>query len=195
MKGFTLVEMLAALFVFGLLTAAGALVMGSSLDGQNAVRERMDRLGRLQQTRAILKADLGQLAPRPTRSREDGAVRPVFIGARPVEGRTFMAFVRRGWENPDGAPRASAAYVEYAIVEGRLERRSQPWLDGTAPGGGQVLVEGVASARVQYLQRGVWSETWTPANEADYPRAVRLVLDLKGLGDFEQLLLTPGGLR
>ena len=40
MKGFTLVEMLAALFVFGLISAAGALVMGSTLGGQAAVRAR-----------------------------------------------------------------------------------------------------------------------------------------------------------
>lgn len=195
MKGFTLVEMLAALFVFGLLTTAGALVLGSTLEGQEAVRERMDRLGRLQQTRAILKADLGQLAVRPTRTRETGARRPVFTGTAPAGGRPFMAFARRGWGNPDAAPRASLQYVEYRLVDGRLERASHPWLDGSVSGPGQVLVEGVTAARVEYLYRDIWSPAWVAAPDAAYPRAVRLVLEIDGLGAFDQLLVTPGGPR
>lgn len=195
MKGFTLVEMLAALFVFGLLTAAGALVMGSTLEGQGAVRARMARLGELQQTRAILKADLGQIAPRPTRAREDGAARPVFLGTPPAGGAPFLAFARRGWENPDASPRASVQYIQYRLVDGRLERVVYPRLDGAAPAGAQVMIDGVKALRVQYLHRGVWRVAWTPASDADYPQAVRMDLEIRDLGGFDQLFLTPGGLR
>ncbi|MFZ3006359.1 MAG: type II secretion system protein, partial [Phenylobacterium sp.] len=45
MKGFTLVEMLVALFIFSLLAAAGVTVMRFTVDNQVAVRGRMDRLG------------------------------------------------------------------------------------------------------------------------------------------------------
>ena len=195
MKGFTLVEMLAALFVFGLLTAAGALVMGSTLEGQSAVRARMSRLGELQQARAILKADLGQIAPRPTRTREDGAARPAFLGTAAAGGAPFLAFVRRGWENPDASSRASVQYVQYRLVDGRLERLAYPYLDGAPPVGAQVMIDGVKAARVEYLHRGVWRPAWTPVADADYPRAVRLVLEIRDLGGFDQLFLTPGGPR
>lgn len=195
MKGFTLVEMLAALFVFGLLTAGGALVMGSTLESQTAARARMARLGELQRTRAMLKADLGQIAPRPTRTAEGGLPRPAFLGATPSAGAPFMAFARRGWENPDAAPRASVQYVEYRLVDGRLERATYPRLDGAAPAGAQVMIDGVQAVRIQYLDRGSWAPAWSPGHGADYPPAVRITLEIRDLGGFEQLFLTPGGPR
>lgn len=195
MKGFTLVEMMAALFVFGLLTTAGALVMGSTLEGQSAVRDRMARLGELQQTRALLKADLGQIAARPSRDESGAPSRPAFHGAAVVDGAPFLGFARRGWENPDEAPRASVQYVQYRRAADRLERVSFPRLDGTAPGTPQVLIDGVTAVRIQFLHRGVWATTWTPVNDADYPQAVRLSFEVRGLGAFDQLLLTPGGVR
>ncbi|HRD46995.1 MAG TPA: type II secretion system minor pseudopilin GspJ [Caulobacter sp.] len=195
MKGFTLVEMMAALFVFGLLTAAGTLVLGSTLQGQDAVRDRMARLGELQQTRAMLKADLGQIAVRPTRGQEGGARRPVFLGTPAADGKPFLGFARRGWDNPDEAPRPSVQYVEYRLSGRRLERVSFPQLDGAAPGGAQVLIDDIDAVKVQYLYRGAWAPVWTPVNDADYPQAVRLAFEVDGLGGFEQLFLTPGGPR
>jgi general secretion pathway protein J len=193
-NGFTLVEMLAALFVFGLLTAAGSLVVTSTLNGQAAVHARMDRLGALQRSRAMLKADLGQIAVRPTRDRS-GVRGAVFTGRQPDGERPFIALARRGWENPDGRPRASVQYVEYRLVEGRLERLTRAALDGAPVGEPQIMLEGVERLEVAYMNRGAWSRTWLPTPGIDYPQAVRLHAVVRDLGGFDQLIATPGGLR
>ncbi len=194
-NGFTLVEMLAALFVFGLLTAAGSLVIGTTLNGQAAVHERTERLGALQRARATLKSDLGQIAPRRTRDRNGLRAPAPFVGKRPEGGEAFLAMARRGVENPDGRARSSMQYVEYRLVDGRLERLTRATLDGGLMGPPQVMLEGVERLEVAYLSRGAWSPAWTPRPDADWPDAVRLHVTVRGLGGFDQLLATPGGAR
>lgn len=195
MKGFTLVEMLAALFVFGLVSAAGALVMGSTLDGQTAVRSRMDQLGAFQRTRILLKGDLSQLSTRRTRDAAGVQAAGAFIGRQPADGAPFMVLARHGWENPGAAQRPSVQRVDYRLAEGRLERITRGALDGAPAGQPQILLEGVDQLQVSYLYRGAWSPTWTAVPTAELPQAVRLAFRVQGLGRFEQVLLTPGSLR
>ena len=195
MKGFTLVEMLAALFVFGLVSAAGALVMGSTLDGQTAVRSRMEQLGALQRTRMLLKADLAQLSTRRTRDATGVQASGAFVGGQPSDDAPFMMLVRHGWANPGAAQRPSVQRVDYRLSEGRLERITRAALDGAPAGQPQILLEGVDQLQVSYLNRGVWSPGWTAVPGVELPQAVRIAFRVEGLGRFEQVLLTPGTLR
>jgi general secretion pathway protein J len=190
-KGFTLVEMLVALLVFGLLAAAGVAVMRSTVQSQAAVRARTESIGELQRLRAILKADLSQAALRRTRGPTGERDLLTFAGGA-ADGR-LIGLVRRGWENPDGAPRASMQYVEYRLVEGRLERRVRPALDGAALQDAQVLAEGVAAAEVGFYGREQWRPSWDIPDAL--PEAVRLDLSLEGLGQVSQLFLTSGASR
>ena len=193
MKGFTLIEMMVALLIFALITAAGVAVMNSTLTNQSAVRIRVERYAELQRMRAILKADLSQAATRRTRGEDGVPARTAFAGVSPwVVGGRLLAFTRRGYENPDQAPRASMQYVEYALVEGRLERRARPALDGARLGPAQVLMTDVESVQSAYLFDGVWRPTWRGEAGADIPTAVRLNVKLKDLGDIDQLFLTSG---
>ena len=193
MKGFTLIEMMVALLIFALITAAGVAVMSSTLTNQGAVRVRVERYAELQRMRALVKADLSQAATRRTRG-EDGLPAPTaFAGVSPwVVGGPLLAFTRRGYENPDQAPRASMQYVEYALVEGRLERRTRPALDGARLGPAQVVLTDVESIQSAYLFDGVWRPTWRGEATADIPAAVRLNVKLKDLGEIDQLFLTSG---
>lgn len=193
MKGFTLIEMMVALLIFALITAAGVAVMSSTLANQGAVRVHVERYAELQRMRAILKADLSQAASRRTRGEDGAPALTAFAGVSPwVEGGPLLAFARRGYENPDRAPRASMQYVEYALVEGRLERRARPALDGARLGPAQVLLTNVESVQSSYLFDGSWRSTWRGDPTADIPTAVRLDMKLKDLGEIDQLFLTSG---
>jgi general secretion pathway protein J len=191
MKGFTLVEMMVALLIFGLLAAAGVMVMRSSIDSQIAVRSRVDGIGAFQRLRATLKADIGQAAARRTRG-PDGSPRPGFSGGAGA-GAPLLSLVRRGWENPDRQPRPSLQYVEYRVTDGRLERRVRSGLDGGALREPQILAEGVEAAGVAFYTREQWRPAWDGA--AGLPEAVRLELTLAGLGTVTQLFLTPAAGR
>ena len=192
-RGFSLVEMLAALFVFGLLATAGVAILASVADSRAAAAARMDRLAEFQRTRALLQSDLGQAALRRVRHPDGSATRNAFHGATSSQLRDealLFAFVRRGWSNPDAAPRASLQYVEYRLSGGRLERSTRPALDGTRPGDATVLLDGIRAARVRYQSRGQWSDGWA-GGATELPGAVELALDLEGLGEVTQRFLLP----
>lgn len=187
--GFTLVEMLVALFIFGLLAAAGVSVMGYAIDSQAQVRSHMDRTAEFQRMRAILKADLGQAAPRRTRGLDGQPSPSAFIGGG--TGGAVLILTRRGWENLDGRPRASLQYVEYRLVEDRLERATRPALDGAPLGPAQILYQGVSAVRPAFLSRGQWTPTWLGDPQTQLPDAVRLEMELEGVGAVTQLFAVP----
>jgi len=192
--GFTLIEMLVALRVFALLSAVGVGVMAYAADNQGVIQQRMDRLGEFQRARGLLQADLAQAAVRRVRGRDGSAARNAFIGRTDGIGRSgepLLALVRRGWSNPDGEPRASLQYVEYRLVDGTLERASRAALDGAATGMPRVLLTGIRTASIEYHYRGQWNRGWAGGAEI-LPDAVRLTLDVAGLGRVEQLFLLPG---
>ena len=190
--GFTLVEMLVALFVFALLSAAGALVLRTTASSQDVARSRIEELAAFQRLRAILKSDLSQAAPRRTRDAAGRIVRQAFAGDNPGGGQPVLRFVRRGWENPDSEPRASLQQVEYRLSEGRLERASRLALDGGASGPVQIVAEGVRSLEIAFLFQGQWIGTMPAAAANPLPQAVRLDLDLERIGRVRQILAVSG---
>jgi general secretion pathway protein J len=187
--GFTLVEMLVALFIFGLLAAAGVTVMAFAIDSQAQVRAHTDRTAEFQRMRAILKADLAQAAPRRTRALDGQPAPFAFVGGG--AGGAVLILTRRGWENSDGRPRASLQYVEYRLVEDRLERATRPALDGAPLGPPQILYEGVTSLQPTFLSRGAWTPTWLGDPLTQLPDAVRLDMELEGFGPIAQLFVVP----
>ena len=190
--GFTLVEMLVALAVFGLLCAAGVAVMAHTVDNQGQVGARMDRLGELQRTRSLIRQDLAQAAIRRVRQADGSALRSAFRGAPLAGDGTVLEFTRRGWDNPDAQPRASLQRVRYRLADGALVRESHEAVDGTPVAKTQTLLTGVQSASVSYFHRGQWLPGWPGARD-QLPQAVRLELGTRDFGSLQQLYLVPGG--
>jgi general secretion pathway protein J len=192
MKGFTLVEMLVALFVFALLTVAGATVLRSTADSRETTHKRTETLAAFQRVRAILKSDLSQAAARRTRDASGRTIREAFSGANPGSGGPLLRFVRRGWENTDLEARASLQQVEYRLTEGRLERIARLALDGGASGPPQILVEHIRSAEIAFLWRGQWIGTLPGGPDNPLPQAVRLDMRFDGIGAVRQIFAVSG---
>ena len=190
-RGFTLLEVLVSLALFGLIAAAGVTVMAYAVDSQGVLRERMDRLGEFQRSRALLRADLSQAAVRLVRRSDGSSARDAFTGNRPGEAGPLFAFVRRGRENPAAEPRSSLEYVEYRIVDGRLERSARAVVDGTVPPPARVLIDGIREARVAYLVDGAWNDGWH-GGATSLPAAIELELELDAIGRVRQRFLLPG---
>jgi general secretion pathway protein J len=192
-NGFTLVELLVSLFIFGLLSAAGVALLSFSVRAQAAADERLGELAGLRRASALLAADLAQAAPRLHRD-EAGATRPAFAGGSGEGEAPALAFVRRGWENVDERARPSLQKVEYRLAGGRLERRAFPLVDGAAPLEAVTMLDGVRRLRLRYREpRGEWRERWDPTDPAELPLAVELVMDVEGNGVTQQLFLTGRG--
>lgn len=194
-RGFTLVETLVAVAVFALLSAAGVALLAHAADQHEALRARLERIGEFQRARALLRADLAQAVPRRARRADGSAPAQALVGVPGASdgggAEPLLRFVRAGWRNTGGAPRASLQYVEYRLVDGRLERRARTMLDGAALGPPQTVLRGVRGVRLHYRHRGQWLDGW-PGGADAVPEALRMELDVEGYGRVEQWFLMPG---
>jgi general secretion pathway protein J len=184
-RGFTLVEMLVALSIFAVIAAMGVGLLRSSVDTQDAVRERLKAMGGINRLRAVMANDLAQAVQRSTRGPAGEAV-PAFIGSS-----TGFAFVHGGAGSQDGSPRPSLERVAYAKVGNEWRRSTQPMLDGTALGEGDRLIADVASVAVRYRdERGNWGEVWSSEPGDRLPRAVEVRMARTGREALTMLFLT-----
>jgi len=186
-RGFTLVEMLIALTIFGMLTAAGVALLTLTVRTQATSERLLDQVGELRRVGALLTADLGQATPRMSRDR-DGRARPAFIGAA-GDGELLMALVRGG-SDEDPLQR-----VEYRLRDGTLERLAFARVDGESRAVRVALLRGVRQVRLRYRDRtGDWQPVWNVTNPTLLPRAVELVSDSETHGSVRELFLV-GNLR
>ncbi len=190
-NGFTLVEMLIALAIFGMLTAAGVTLLTLTVRTQETSARLLDELGAVRRTGALLTADLGQATARIRRAR-DGRPVQAFIGAGGDQA-LLIALVRRG-DDDEAARQGALQRVEYRLNEGRLERLAFNHVDGEAESVTVPLLDGVRRLRLRYRdEEGGWRESWDPTDPTRLPSAVELVSDSEDHGALRQLFLVGGG--
>ena len=173
-NGFTLVELMVALIIFGLLSAAGVMLLSGSARVQEGVKARLSDTAALRRTSAILSADLAQALPRPHRDRAGHAL-PAFHASNGA-----FELVRAGWDNEDGAPRPSIQRVEYRVAGGVLERVAWPLVDGASPMPAQRLLGPASALRLRFRGTdGAWRDRWDPVQPQDLPLALEIAVDMK----------------
>ena len=193
--GFTLIEVLVALAVFGIMSMLAYAALGRTLSNADFLGERMDRLQSVQRTIRFLSTDLMQAAPRPVRSdlgdTYEPALRSSLSSDFPIE------LTRGGWTNPAGLPRGTLQRVAYRIEDDELVRYHWNVLDRTYANEpiATVLLNGVQSLEFIYYQaNGEVSQVWPPLLQEGpeglrlRPRAVEIVLTLTDQGEIRRLL-------
>lgn len=169
-SGFTLVEVMVALMIFGMIAAAGVSILSFSVRAQAASAARLDDTAALSRTMAALSADMAQALVRPARD-ERGALRPAFDG----DGGG-VALVRGGWTNIDALPRASAQKVAWRLNGTTLARIGYPQIDGAVPLPATPMLTGVRDARFRFRHLGAWSDRWDGAGGVPLPQALELIV-------------------
>jgi general secretion pathway protein J len=191
-RGFTLVEMLIALTIFGMITAGSVALLSFSVTSQEMTQRQLDTVASIRRSGALLTADLAQATPRPWR---DGAgnQQPAFFGAPGREARA-MVLVRAGWDNPDQLPRASLQRVEYRLQSGRLLRIGYANVDGDGAAAVTTLIRDVQQLSLRYRGRdGGWRSEWLAEDPTDLPVAVELTVSSPRFGPVQQLFLVGTG--
>lgn len=184
--GFTMVELLVALAIFALVSAAGVVLLRASVDTQAALTGRLGEGSAVTRLRAMLTAELASAQPRPRRDAGGSRV-PAFSGdARGI------AFVHAG----GGLDGQGITLSRYALADGALVRSATDRIDGAEPGDPAAILRGVTSARWRFRAAdGVWADAWRADDAAALPRAVELVLDRRGAPQLAlRFLVGPDGL-
>lgn len=208
--GFTLVEMMAAILVFALISAISVGMLTTALRSKETSEAVMSDLAAVQRIHALLSEDIGQMVMRPVRDADGLTDLRVFAldvrGADPLnparedEPREILVLTRTGWANPGGVqPRSGLQRVAWIYDGERLWREASLYPDqaqGSAPVR-QMIAEGVEDLQIEALMTGVWtgvvelrpSQNSALADQA--PRAVRLSYTQALLGELEHIALSP----
>ena len=191
-SGFTLIEVMISVLIFGLLSAAGVALLSFSVRAQSATAAKLDDVSAMTQLSSILTADFAQALDRPVRD-EGGNATPAFVGGSGPGAVPMLRFVRGGWSDLDGTPRAEVQKVEYALVDNALARVAYPMLDGAQPLPPTAIVPGVREVALRYRIRGAWSDTWAGSLRTPLPDAVELrILRTNGVETRQMFLVGTG---
>lgn len=120
-QGFTLVEVLVAMFVFSLISVGTMTALTTTLRGQDQMNVRLGEISRIELARALIKSDMANIHMRPVRD-SLGTLEP-YVMSGGLD--SLLTFTRAGRSNPGGLERRDEFQrVSYIFEDGNLIRRS-----------------------------------------------------------------------
>ncbi len=150
--GFTLVEVLIAMFIFALISAGTMTALTSTLRGKAQMNEWLDDISRIDSARALMRSDFSNLWLLPVRDAYGSNELYVMSGG--VDN--LIEFTRAGRSNPGGLDaRSEFQRVSYVFENGDLIRRSLVH-DNPAPQTraiDRVLLSGLEAVSVRFHLR------------------------------------------
>lgn len=169
-SGFTLLELMVALFIFGVLAAAGVGLLRFSVDAQAATKSRLDMLASERRIETLIASDAAQAVPRMTRN-EAGDPVQAFDGTA-----AGFELVRAGVDPLEDQTRPGLQKVAYRVEQGRLVRQTWPMLDGAQPNTPVTLLDKVAAVTLRYRAKDGWRDVWDPIRPDLLPRAIEMIV-------------------
>ncbi|HET7755805.1 MAG TPA: type II secretion system minor pseudopilin GspJ [Steroidobacteraceae bacterium] len=200
-RGFTLLELLVALFIAAVMFAMGYGAIAQALTSRDDLKKQQARLLELETAVRVLEQDFVQLAPRPVRQAVgDEPSQPALQAGAPGT-QPIVAFTRGGWANPNGLERSQLERIAYFLENGTLRRESWFVLDPTLSSttAKRDLLTHVKSVTIEYLNlQHVWQVQWPPLTVAGAqalegslrirPIAVRITLDTEDFGTIVRVI-------
>lgn len=198
-RGFTLVEVMVAVFIFGILAmlAYGGynqMARQSDIVDSNAGRSRA-----IQSAMQRMSEDFAMIEPRPVREPLGESVEPALRS----DARTEMLaeLTRSGWSNPAGVSRSTLQRVAYRLENNKLQRAYWNALDRTmtAEPTAATLLDKVRTVSFRFMdQNQSWHQQWPPLGYSGpdavrlRPIAVEITLDLEDWGKVVRLVEVSG---
>ncbi|TXH03533.1 MAG: type II secretion system protein GspJ [Nevskiaceae bacterium] len=193
-RGFTLLELIVVIAIFGIMAAMAYGGLNSVLQTRARVEQSLSRTAQYQKAWMRLRNDFQEVRNRPVRDAY-GDLQPAFSGNR--DGR--VDFTHAGWRNPLLQPRAGLerVFYHYNDKDKTLVRSSYRVLDqaqDSKPVDNPIL-DRVTDISWRYLDTSrEWQTTWPPSTTATStpsaatvaaqapPLAVELTLHTEDLG-------------
>ena len=196
-RGFTLVELVVALFITAVMFAIGYGALDQALTGRKNVEAQANRLVSIQRALRAFEQDIGLLHPRPVRDAIGGNLLAPLIAGKgsstgtslsssassgttamsnlTLQSTALLTLTRAGWTNPAGINRSELQRVFYTLEDNKLVRYTLPVLDaaGAVPAIRRELLDQVDALTFRYMDAGHrWQDTWTqpPSGTAAPPR-------------------------
>ena len=195
-KGFTLVEILVAIFLASLIGILVLSGLSTSLSINEKTLNRSNLLSQIALTDKIIKRDLLHALDRNARD-ERGDVRdwPLYGEVLLDEG-IFLAFsihtpIREG-------SRGALKWVEYSKEGSQIIRSEYSYVDRVLDSfkHSSILLDSVDSLDLKFFNQGSFAEAWPPQEMVEFsglPQMIEISFKFESYGDvFRRYLLTKG---
>ncbi len=197
--GFTLIEMMIAIFLFSIVSVMAYGGINYVLKGQNYLQSSSNQLKDMQLTFRYFEKDINQMINRSVRNQYQD-LQPSFVGN---EDKVF-SFTHAGWRNPANLTRSKLQRVSYELDENVLKRHTWGQLDGAIAEEYYTtdLLEGVESIKLRYRHEGRWHTTWPPLNNStiqqssiiqqfEIPHALEITVKMNNMEEIKRLFAAP----
>ena len=217
-RGFTLVELLVALFIAAVMFAIGYGAIRQALASHEMLKDQQTHLLELQNAVRVMEQDFVEVAPRPVRQPVgDEPAQPALAGgalgtqaalsSATTGALPIVAFTRTGWANPRGLQRAGLQRVAYFLENGTLRREHWSVLDPTLASTTtrRDLLTHVKAVSIRYMDvNHQWQDQWPPATNTTLisqaleatlrqrPLAVEITLDTEDWGKVVRIVEIAG---
>ncbi len=124
-RGFTLIEVVIAMFIAAIMFAIGYSAINQALLDRESLNVSQARVTEIQRGMRVIAQDFAQISDRPARDTTGtGQLMPAVSAT--ARSDSLVVFSRTGWSNPAGVQRPAEQRVRYRFVEGSLVR--EHWL-------------------------------------------------------------------
>ena len=200
-RGFTLLELIVAVFIAALMFAMGYAALGQAARQRGAVEAEQRAIDDLQRALRVMTLDFAQAAARPVRDALGRGLEPaVLADARAAQG---VSLTRAAGAAVLGASRPALQRVSWSLEGDALVRTAwaAPDRTQTTPERRRVMLEGVKRLQFRFLApNGEWLAEWPGTADRDAgaapgrlrPRAVEVVLEDARIGVIRRVIEVGG---
>ena len=188
-RGFTLIEVLVAVVIFALMSAAAYAAVDSLLRARSGLHARAADLRALQTTMSRLERDLRQALLRDVRGAYGDRLGMLRGDALNIE------LTRAGLANPLDSTRARSERVQWSLAEQQLNRLSFNVLDRAINSRPLItpMLDSVSRLEFRYFDGAEWRTQWPKPNAtgnavANLPRAVAVILSTRQYGEVRRVI-------
>lgn len=188
-KGFTLLEILIALFVFSILSLLLTSALRTVINANEGTDKSAERLRQTQLALFMLSRDVEQVVNRPVLS-ASGQEEAAFIGEA-----NKMTFTRAGVADPTNkSGRSGLSRMQYIARQDGLWRDTWAALDAPpdAKPSTRLLLANARDIHFEYLDNDrVFQKSWPVSGKKQYPlpKAIRVFITIPNWGTISQLYI------
>ncbi|MFK8032467.1 MAG: type II secretion system minor pseudopilin GspJ [Gammaproteobacteria bacterium] len=195
-RGFTLLEILVAAFITGLMLITAYTTIAKSGSHKQRLEARYERLQEIQLAMRLLTIDIAQIQPRPVR---DIIGQSQLAAVMTAESEGGIEMTVGGYKNPLNLQRSQQQRIGYELEEDKLFRSQWQVLDrtqGSLPFRRQLLT-GVNSLTVRFMNRQLeWSNSWPQqrdgGNLQELPIAIEVTIEVEEFGVLRRIIEVAG---
>ncbi len=204
-KGFTLLEIMVALFIFAIITTISLVSMKNVIETQQIIERHVATMNKMQIAMLIMQRDFTQVMDRSIVDQNNQQQSSV------MGNNNYIEFTRSGYINPMAlSDRSELQRVAYFVKNNQLIRISWTHVDRTknTPAIQKILLDNVNQIRFRYLDyHNNFQDQWPPASNIvpsnqpanaqqqkipTVPKAIDVQFGFTQLGQLERLFVIPG---